>query len=65
MDTGIPAGSLSDDDLRRELQQLDVKQADIQRSGTEDQKANHASRSSELQAEADRRFGESGQPNAS
>ncbi len=57
MDTGIPAGSLSDEDLRRELEQLNLKRDDIQAEGTEDQKSNHAERSRELQSEADKRFG--------
>ncbi len=60
METGIPASSLSDEDLRRELHQLDVTRADIESGGTEDQRRNHAARSRELQAEADQRFGQAG-----
>jgi hypothetical protein len=53
---GVPAEQLSDDDLRRELGQLRLKQDDIERDGTEDQKANHARRSGELGSEFGRRF---------
>lgn len=53
---GVPAEQLSDEDLRRELAQLRHKQDDIERDGTEDQKANHARRSDELGSEFARRF---------
>jgi Family of unknown function (DUF6158) len=56
MTMGVPADQLSDEDLRRELLQLTKKQDDIEREGTEDQKANHARRSGELAAEFGRRF---------
>ncbi|MDQ1718146.1 MAG: hypothetical protein QOE89_2099, partial [Pseudonocardiales bacterium] len=34
MSMGVPARSLSDDDLRRELAQLKMKQAEIMATGT-------------------------------
>jgi len=57
MTQGIPAERLSDDDLRHELLQLKQKQDDIRRDGTDAQRANHASRTGELEAEFVRRFG--------
>jgi hypothetical protein len=57
MTSGVPAQSLSDDDLRHELLQLKKKRDDIQRDGTDAQKANHQSRTAELEAEFARRFG--------
>jgi hypothetical protein len=55
MSTGVPAATLSDDDLRHELAQLKLKQDDIERDGTANQKANHAARTAELEAEFLRR----------
>ncbi len=57
MSTGIPAERLSDADLRHDLLQLKNKQADIERDGTADQKLNHQSRTTELEAEFVKRFG--------
>lgn len=56
MTQGVPAEQLSDADLRQELRQLNKKQDDIRREGTDAQKSNHASRSAELGAEFARRF---------
>jgi Family of unknown function (DUF6158) len=56
MTNGVPAEQLSDEDLRHELRQLQLKRDDIQRDGTDAQKSNHASRSAELGAEFTRRF---------
>lgn len=56
MTIGVPAEELPDDELRHELLQLRKKQDDIERDGTEAQKANHARRSGELAAEFGRRF---------
>jgi hypothetical protein len=53
---GVPARSLSDDDLRRELAQLKMKQAEIMATGTTDQKANHTKRTAELEEEFLNRF---------
>jgi hypothetical protein len=57
MSDGISANTLSDDDLRRELTQLKVKQDDIQRDGTAGQKANHVRRTDQLESEFLQRFG--------
>ena len=57
MTIGIPAGRLSDDDLRHELLQLKKKQDDIQSDGTDAQQANHRRRTAELEAEFLERFG--------
>jgi CBS domain-containing protein len=57
MTNGIPASELSDADLNQDLAQLDRTRADIESSGTDDQKRNHVERSEELKAEAERRFG--------
>jgi hypothetical protein len=57
MTDGIPASELSDADLNQDLAQLDRTRADIESSGTDDQKRNHVERSEDLQAEATRRFG--------
>ncbi|MDQ1717073.1 MAG: hypothetical protein QOE89_1026 [Pseudonocardiales bacterium] len=56
MSMGVPARSLSDDDLRRELAKLKVKQAEIMATGTTDQKANHTQRTTELEEEFLNRF---------
>jgi hypothetical protein len=53
---GVPARSLSDDDLRRELAQLKMKQEEIMTSGTTEQKANHTQRTAELEEEFLNRF---------
>jgi len=55
MTDGISASKLSDDDLNRDLAQLDRTRIDIQSAGTDDQKRNHAQRSQELQDEAAKR----------
>ena len=57
MTSGVPAARLSDEDLRRDLLQLKKKQADIEQDGTADQKLNHHSRTTELEAEFVKRFG--------
>jgi hypothetical protein len=57
MSIGVPAATLSDDDLRHELAQLKLKQDDIERDGTANQKANHAARTAELEAEFLKRHG--------
>jgi hypothetical protein len=57
MTDGIPASELSDADLNHDLAQLDRTRADIESTGTNDQKRNHVERSQELKAEAERRFG--------
>jgi hypothetical protein len=57
MTDGIAARTLSDDDLRHELLQLKTKQAEIEADGTAHQRANHASRTAELEAEFVARFG--------
>ncbi|MDQ2837906.1 MAG: DUF6158 family protein [Actinomycetota bacterium] len=59
MALGIPASGLSEDDLRHELLQLKIKQADIQADGTPAQQANHQRRTAELEEEFLRRFGSS------
>jgi Family of unknown function (DUF6158) len=55
MTMGIPAGDLSDEDLRRELSHLKEKYVDIFESGTMDQKTNHTRRTGELEEEFLRR----------
>jgi hypothetical protein len=57
MSDGIPASNLTDQDLKRDLAQLGRTRADIESTGTADQKRNHIERSQELEAEAERRFG--------
>ena len=57
MTNGIPASELSDADLNQDLAKLDRTRADIESSGTDDQKRNHVERSEELKVEAERRFG--------
>lgn len=57
MTDGVPARSLSDDDLRRELTQLKTKQHEVEAGGTVAQKANHAHRTEQLETEFLRRFG--------
>ena len=57
MTDGIPASELSDEDLNQDLAQLDRTRANIESTGTDDQKRNHIERRHELQAEAERRFG--------
>jgi hypothetical protein len=57
MTDGIPASELSDEDLNQDLAQLNRTRANIESTGTDDQKRNHIERSHELQAEAERRFG--------
>ena len=52
----VPAHTLSDDLLRHELLQLKNHEADIHSSGTADQQANHAARTTELEAEFSKRF---------
>jgi hypothetical protein len=59
MTDGIPASELSDADLNRDLDQLERTRADIESTGTDDQKRNHTERSQELRTEAERRFGSS------
>ncbi len=59
MSDGIPASELSDEDLNKDLAQLDRTRADIGSTGTNDQKRNHVERSRELKAESERRFGSS------
>jgi hypothetical protein len=54
---GIPPGDLDDNDLRREMTQLRVKESDIFAPGSPDQRKNHTLRTEELEAEFVRRFG--------
>ena len=56
MSDRVPADTLSDAELRHELNHLKFKQSDIQASGTPAQRANHAERTSALEAEFLRRF---------
>lgn len=64
MSSGIPAGRLSDEELRHDLLQLKQKQADIRDQGTPDQQLNHERRTAELETEFVRRFGDTGAPRA-
>ncbi|MBV9594402.1 MAG: hypothetical protein JO147_11495 [Actinobacteria bacterium] len=52
---GIPAESLSDEDLRRELGQLERTASDIEVTGTPQQRRTHVERERELRAETVRR----------
>lgn len=56
MSMGIPPEQLSDDELRHELAQLKLKQDDIERDGTPDQKFHHKRRTAELEPSFVERF---------
>lgn len=58
MTEGVPAGQLSEDDLLQQLAHLKEKQSEIQETGTADQKANHAQRTTELENEFLKRYPE-------
>ncbi len=53
---GVPAENLSDDLLRHELLLLKNHQAEIESSGTPEQKKNHIARTAQLEAEFAVRF---------
>lgn len=57
MTDGVPAERLSDDLLRHELAQLKRVQDEIESTGTDAQRANHAARLRDLETEFVRRHG--------
>ena len=56
MEQGIPAGSLDDEDLLRELASLHETRHDTLRHGSDDALQRHSERMAELEAEYLRRF---------
>lgn len=54
--TGMPAGGLYDDDLRREVEQLHRTRHETMLHGSEDALQNHTARMLELEQEFIRRF---------
>ena len=56
MEQGIPAGSLDDEDLLRELASLHETRHDTLRHGSDDALQRHSERTAELEQEYLRRF---------